>query len=239
MSSQRYISDELTHFVGRELQTDDERYDLLVKILTDGWLIAPGTLDDKGKPRENRWNRKYHWGRKLSEPEGLFCPSAVCFCDIPVADLGLHVRKYSKFGLAFTKAFLIDKGAAPVFYLPKGGRLFNLPGQTRGDILDEMEAELHRMSGLVPDGSPSGFHQPKLSKVEKFLEDIVLSYMKPFDETITEDDPNNYYMEREWRTLISVRFNLQDVRRIVIPEAYGTKLRQNVPMYAAQVTFVT
>jgi hypothetical protein len=41
----------------------------------------------------------------------------VCFCDIPVIDLAIHVRKYSKFGLAFKKAFLIERGACPVFYV--------------------------------------------------------------------------------------------------------------------------
>jgi hypothetical protein len=232
------VSDELTHFVGRQLPTDDERYDLLVRILTTGWLIAPGTVDDTGQPRENRVRYEYHWDRKLSETEGLFRASAVCFCDIPVADLGLHVMKYSKFGLAFTKAFLINKGAAPVFYLPKGGRLFALPGQTRGDILDEMKAELQRIHPSVPVGSGPVFHLPEPSKLEKFIEDIVLAYVKPFDETMAEDNPNNYYMEREWRTLTSVRFNLQDVRRTVIPEQYGRKLRENVPMYTGQVTFV-
>jgi hypothetical protein len=155
-----------------------------------------------------------------------------------VADLGLHIEKYGKFGLAFTKAFLIKKGAAPVFYLPRGGRLFSLPGQTRGEMLDEMKGELLRIHPPTSATSAPLPHLPQPSKSDRFLEDIVLAYVKPFDETMAEDDPKNYYMEREWRTLISVRFSLPDVRRIVIPEAYGTKLRQNVPMYAAQVTFV-
>src|SRR5689334_24442201 len=41
----------------------------------------------------------------------------VCFCDIPVEDLPLHMKKYSQFGLAFSKGFLIGKGATPVFYV--------------------------------------------------------------------------------------------------------------------------
>ena len=34
-STQRYVSNELTHFVGRGLEADEERYSLLVKILKD------------------------------------------------------------------------------------------------------------------------------------------------------------------------------------------------------------
>ena len=46
----------------------------------------------------------------------------MCFCDIPVGDLGLHMRKYSPFGLAFKKDFFAEQGALPVFYVPEAGR---------------------------------------------------------------------------------------------------------------------
>jgi len=38
---QRYVSKELTHFLGRSLANDDERYELLLKILKQGRLKAP------------------------------------------------------------------------------------------------------------------------------------------------------------------------------------------------------
>lgn len=47
----------------------------------------------------------------------MFSTGVVCFCDIPVGDLAFHARKYSKFGIAFTKAFLLNQGANPVFYI--------------------------------------------------------------------------------------------------------------------------
>ena len=40
--------------------------------------------------------------------------------DIPVEDLGIHITKYSRFGLSFIKSFLINKGANPVFYVSRG-----------------------------------------------------------------------------------------------------------------------
>ncbi len=230
--NQRYVSDELTHFVGRQLAAEDERYDLLVKILTTGWLKGGGM--DEGEPVEGTVRFRYRWERKLSDPEGLFQASAVCFCDIPVADLSLHVRKYSRFALAFKKEFLIPKGAAPVFYVPRGSPLF---GRTRAEILDEMGEELRQMHPPIPAGSRE-FRPPEPTRKDQFLERFVLSYVKPFDETKAEDDPDNYYMEREWRILSSVRFRLADVWRVILPEVYGERFRENVPMYKRQVAFV-
>jgi len=74
--------------------------------------------------------------------------------------------------------------------------------------------------------------------MDRFLDYVVLSYLKPFDESKPEVDPDNYYMEREWRTLTSIRFTLPDVHRVIIPKEYASRLRQNVPGYMGQVMFV-
>lgn len=104
---QRYISNELTHFVGRKL-SDRERYALLVRILEDGWLTSPPhkhglgsmlTIDFNAKPSKN----------------AMVSPQVIGFCDIPLDDLEIHMRKYGHFGLAFSKRFLVRRGANPVF----------------------------------------------------------------------------------------------------------------------------
>lgn len=225
MSNQRYISDELTHFVGRG-QMEERQYDLLVKILTEGVLRAGGdpTLE------EGHVQLKFRWGQPLSNSE-LFQPSMVCFCDIPVPDLPIHVQKYSCFGLSFLKSFLIKKGAAPVFYVPKGAPLFN---RSRWEWLDRAGEELAQLREVPAGNMPP---MPDETALGCFLDYIVLSYLKPFDESVPEDNADNYYMEREWRTLTSVRFRLSDVRRVIIPENYAPRFRDNVPMYTGQVTF--
>src|SRR5574341_1076715 len=109
---QRYISKELTHFVGRKLRKDPERqYALLVRILKNGWLTSPPhkhglggsilTVDLKAKLSKN----------------AMFSPQVICFCDIPLDDLEIHMEKYGHFGLAFSKRFLVRRGANPVFYI--------------------------------------------------------------------------------------------------------------------------
>jgi len=108
--TQRYISNELSHFVGRG-QTEEVQYDILVnKILKTGWLTYPP--HDISRPR----SLSLDFSSLISDDKALKY-EVVCFCDIPEPDLAIHVNKYSKFGLAFKKDFLIAKGACPVFYV--------------------------------------------------------------------------------------------------------------------------
>jgi Putative abortive phage resistance protein AbiGi, antitoxin len=120
MPGQRYVSHELTHFVGRSLrgqiatpeEVQDQQFAVLVKILRDGALGQ-----QIGGARRVI---AFQTGEaKLSSSE-KYSAQMVCFCDIPVDDLSLHMRKYSQFGLAFSKQFLIGAGATPVFYISEG-----------------------------------------------------------------------------------------------------------------------
>ena len=113
-NSQRYVSGELTHFVGRG-GSQEEQYDILVnKILKSGWLTYPP--HDSGKPR----TAFVDFSKPISSDRAIQS-QVVCFCDIPVSDISIHVAKYSKFGLAFRKEFLIGLGACPVFYVENKG----------------------------------------------------------------------------------------------------------------------
>lgn len=108
---QRYVSPELSHFVGSKSKSDEQQYDILVnKILKPGQLTYPP--HDPTLPRTAKLD--------LSKPistDDLIKYQVVCFCDIPESELAIHVRKYGKFGLAFRKEFLVGKGASPVFYI--------------------------------------------------------------------------------------------------------------------------
>ncbi|GAG05511.1 unnamed protein product, partial [marine sediment metagenome] len=113
---QRYVSEALTHFVGRGLQSEQERYDLLLKILRDGFLShPPHSPQFSGNLTVNRKGR-------ISD-DTMYNPQVVCFCDIPTPDLALHVRKYSSFALSFRKGFLVERGASPVFYVAANSKV--------------------------------------------------------------------------------------------------------------------
>ncbi|NTW07740.1 MAG: hypothetical protein HGA29_07845 [Syntrophaceae bacterium] len=110
---QRYISDELSHFVGniRNGKSEDEHYSILVNsILKTGLLTYPP--HDTTRPR----SLSLDFSSSISEDTALKY-EVVCFCDIPIADLAIHTGKYGKFGLSFKKDFLLSQGACPVFYV--------------------------------------------------------------------------------------------------------------------------
>jgi len=116
---QRYISGELTHFVGGDKEvsdkysSDQECFELLVTILKSGVLKAPPLSTD---PAVEITAQTVVSGTSFSARD-MYRSSVVCFCDIPLADLSLHMNKYSRFGISFTKGTLLPKGVNPVFYL--------------------------------------------------------------------------------------------------------------------------
>lgn len=74
--------------------------------------------------------------------------------------------------------------------------------------------------------------------VDQFLSYEIFSYIKFFDEAKTDQDPTNFYMEREWRVLGKVQFSLEDVSRVILPEKFAKRFRSDVPDYYRQVTFI-
>lgn len=61
------------------------------------------------------------------------------------------------------------------------------------------------------------------------------AYIKLFDETLPEDDPENYYMEREWRSINSVDFSLKDIEKTYLPDAnYQDKFLNEFPEYSGE-----
>jgi Putative abortive phage resistance protein AbiGi, antitoxin len=175
--------------------------------------------------------------------------SIVCFCDIPVEDLPLHTSKYSAFGLAFLKRFLIPRGASPVFYVAwqsastvpdsDTGRL------TRADLFDQTEPEVlslveaHARSqgvGSAPDVGDSA-QRHKAACLRSLVLHELLPFFKFFDAELPDDAADNFYMEREWRVIGRVTFDLADVERVIIPRAYAARFRNDLPEYVGQLTF--
>jgi Putative abortive phage resistance protein AbiGi, antitoxin len=192
-----------------------------------------------------------------AEPIGeRYKANVVCFCDIPVEDLAIHTAKYSRFGLAFLKDDLIPRGAGPVFYIdnrapvsPSLNALMKRPTSREG-IFDAGErvisGMLEGLKGGPSDATGEGAESKRrywdewnrLHDVFTFLGYYVFAFLKPFDATTADSDPENYYMEREWRVIGSLHFELPDVFRVFLPQEYARRFRDEVPEYAGQLTFV-
>jgi len=242
MSLQRYVSPDLTHFVGRGLRTQREQYALLRAVLEEGRLRArsPTRVGRAAYALEMRPNVRLSGNR-------AFRGSYVCFCDIPPGDLDVHMRKYSRFGLAFTKDFLLELGASPVMYVPGRGRPALLPFHpyARGIVssnnvaFDEFWRRYQRLRSRIddaahdlPDEMNRLFHD-----VRKFLDIYLLSHLKFFDPYLHDQDNHNYYMEREWRVMREVKFRLREIRRVILPEEYAARFRRDFPKYDGEVVF--
>ena len=212
-----YVSKYLTHFVGRRLK-DEYAFQLLCKVIRDRKLLPGGS--------EEKWagNVRIQLNKALSDNE-LFTPEMVCFCDIPLNKdkLKIHADKYSKFGLAFDKTWLAQKrGASPVFYLAKGScctdHRFPNRHPCRGTIRKAFfDLAAHDwMKQLLARGLSSE-DRPRSDNMFLWY---VLSYCKFFDETLPEKNADNYYMEREWRTIGQVTFEPENIAKILLPRKF-------------------
>lgn len=245
---QRYVSPDLTHFVGASCPSQKSQFALLKKVIRGGLLQA--------RPRRARlpigvFEHAKYTDRKFSSNDA-YRGSIVCFCDIPLTDLHLHMEKYSRFGIAFRKSFLTEFGVSPVMYVPRGGRPSLLhfydvkpgtPLPTRGIssqvvAFDRFWRYLNDFHEMV---EATGAGDARLVKhwrrVVGFLDLSVLSYIKFFDHRLHDEHKENYYMEREWRASKSIHFDLSDIQRIIIPTAYSRPLRRALPDYDGEIFF--
>jgi hypothetical protein len=246
VTQQRYVSPDLTHFVGRRLKTYEARFALLKKIIRQGVIQA--------RPHRPRVPAgRYEWAKNTAQPlssNSAYSGPIACFCDIPLADMHLHMAKYGKFGIAFSKSFLADSGATPILYVPTFGRPAyyhsrnpDLPLPRKGvssqaivfdkffDCFNRMHLSLEELRESNPSIAKD------LQNMIGFLDPSLLSHIKFFDHRLPDDHPDNFYMEREWRTTKDVEFELTDIQRIVLPQQFSRLFRNAFRDYDGEIFF--
>ena len=256
---QRYVSKELTHFVGAKFKNDEaKQYETLLEILKSGLLIH-------SKDSVLQTGLLISSDKKISDND-MYTPFCVCFCDIPVDDLDIHVKKYSRFGLSFDKDFIIKQGGKPLYYVPKLGRNFHIgSGKSNSQYFNDMTKHYHNVIKILlseiaerhhsyahrlPPLRPRGSKAPKtidavlkhypavIIEIKNFLDFNLFSYIKFFDHNLNDTHRKNYYFEREWRIIGNVKFELKDVKRILIPRDYAKPFRYACPNYYGQISFI-
>lgn len=59
-----------------------------------------------------------------------------------------------------------------------------------------------------------------------------MAYVKLYDATLPDEHPDNYYMEREWRSLNNVLFSINDIQCVYLPNNdYKEKFKECFPEY--------
>ena len=175
--------------------------------------------------------------------------------------LHIHIKKYGYFGISFSKAFLIQKGVNPVFYvalnslIPESVEINPTAAEhdknnriKRSAYFDRMfelyQAALYIQRTTLPDGritliGPGGNSVESLSgfaqKLADFLNFYILSFLKPFEANPDDSHNDNYYMERERRSLEEISFTLSDITCVYLPEKYKDMIVKEFPYLQAIV----
>jgi hypothetical protein len=239
MPTQRYVSPELTHFVGQGLSSEDQRYSLLVNDILKGGCLKFPPIDDSRCIEGLSGILPLVGGTRtpgVDDTEAAYS-QRICFCDIPVTDLEIHMNKYSRFGLSFLKRFLIGKGANPVMYVAENSQAlsFRLPESTRDEPWSRRRVFERNIELLEEYRRENRGKFPMY--LEYFLDILVLPFIKYFDDSASDEHKANVYMEREWRVIGDVKFTLSDVHRVFMPERYAERFRADLPNYKGQLTF--
>lgn len=103
----------------------------------------------------------------------------------------------------------------------------------RCKFFDELSKEvLQVLPAPWPEGTPADAVDPwrELQSQLKFeIIGEVFAFMKFFDESLRQDDEENFYMEREWRVVGSVRFQLSDIKRVYVAPGFLARARNALP----------
>jgi hypothetical protein len=234
-----YTSETLVHFVGWRAPTDDDQnYRTLSSILREGILAK--------LPHDGSWGAeefRIDPTRSLLD-ERLIVPRMVCVADIPEHGLPVHCAKYGLFGVGFARAFLVRYGFRPVMYFPysKDDHL-GAYGRTRLQWIQQAFRDCYEsdqnLGAALPRTRTAGSPSKTTEEVMKaastaFLRDL-LPFLKPFDADLHNEDPKNYYLEREWRRLGNLRFRPDDVVKVYVAEGFVARAKAEHPEFASRV----
>lgn len=234
MQKNHYTSDQLFHFVGRASPDDDAaNFETLLLVLNSGNISHRPHLPNGGMISFTV-SMEGHLAT-----ENLLVPTVTCYCDIPEQHLFIHMKKYGRFGISFSRAYLIREGARPVTYVPMSATGHD--GIHEQQMLEAWEATYRGMKKLTARSNgvrSRGFksepntNEELLNALRTLVEKDFLAFVKPFNSDLADDDANNYYMEREWRKYGYLAATPETISGIWMPEQYIETFCKRMPQFA-------
>jgi len=233
-----YISNCLTHWVGRRAESNDLRYDLLVNT-----ILARQELLFSPCP----WQFSTKYGG-ITKDGGIIKVAfpIIAFTDIPFTEVGHHCTHYSPFGISLAKHYLVNCLASPVAYA-----LNPFIFQAYSDLMHDLFGISSLVDGkIIPEGRHKG-EKCDTKKMRACVQAMAVWFLN-YDQREYEfnevqphphrhqefvfDRPDALYYEREWRMVERhgskfpwdeyrdgrhyFRFEPQYVRFIIMPRAY-------------------
>lgn len=90
---------------------------------------------------------------------------------------------------------------------------------------------LNLFNDKVREGFFSGKYHPMLFSILQGLANQ-MAYVKLYDVNLPDSHPDNYYMEREWRSLKNVLFSICDIKTIYLPsEEHKSRFMEIFPEF--------
>jgi hypothetical protein len=229
----KHFTDELYHFVGFSHPKDrDANYKILQDILRQkqikrkSWPGDPKIVGIIFDPAES-----------LKRGE-LMLSNTICFCDIRANDLKIHMAKYGEFGLGFHRGFLMRYGCRPMMYVPHmlddflalhGSALTkNILSKFAG-AREALDREAKRtLTGADPDWDKT---LEAFGGLLDILQRDLMPFFKTYDAHLSENDIENFFMEREWRRFCALEFVPEQVASIVVAPGFADRLKNDFPEY--------
>lgn len=198
----KYISKILWHFTGYE-KSEIKAFKTLNKILKDKILAISLKQEKVVMPSGDE-----RIGHKCS-----------CTCDIPLEDLAIHMIRYGEFGIGFKKENAITEGHFnPILYLHNDHFL----KKKCEDLIKEIETadKSYKLKNKI---------QYFLTLLGSYIKSSDLNGDLYNDKKIDNAQLNNFYYEKEWRSLYEWNFKFENIKNIIVPETYIQTLKENFP----------
>lgn len=151
-----------------------------------------------------------------------------CIADIPLQHIAYHSNRYGKIAIGFRRDSVLKAGFNPVMYTLENSDLINSIYKGYDAISDieaniwSIENECENLQSTL-DELDEDIDTFSLYDEIKYLEDAnesatvgysnILAFIKTFDES----EFDTIYCEREWRSLDSFKFTVEDIAIIILP----------------------
>jgi hypothetical protein len=256
-----YVSKMLTHFVGKGRPLS-EQYDILKKILRTGWLTHAPHRDHPSLGTAIHPDRRFTDNEMINPDMICFCDIPLASQRIHTRKYGEFGIAFPKQWLAaqganpvhyvargsgvYRRKPELRKAQLPRTTVPlekyadlatEPARLEDFELEPRGRVFDEHMIEFWELwrekVRLQEDSKPEvAALASRDLQMMVFLVTQIFGFMKTFDETLPDEHPENYYMEREWRRLGNLRFEPANVAAILVPLEFAKLFVKDCPDYA-------
>lgn len=258
---QEYVSKELSHFVGRSLHSNDERMKLLVLIIKSGQLIANiknsdnPTIQTSFRYKAERLGEVYEQNdivcfcdiprSQLKIHTSKYSEFGISFCKSFVGKQGTRPVMYVPINFEMMdKTETINSKKPEEYFTSMHNQIATLGvlilffSQSGG-----LNTFFQNFKEKVPKQLIEILDQRTIEKIENedsyrlifSLQSALLTqlaFVKLFDAQLEDIDEDNYYLEREWRNLNNLDFNLSDIKCVFLPnEKYKAEFKSLFPLY--------